>query len=398
MDKDRLEMHLQASLDWFAISGVMDPSDGRWGLAERVLLTENNEALDKALTSFPQYTKYEGYVILEHRRADCNFESAWLYWLAAKVFGREDYRQTCIRLLHYLYHRSGMRNLSDKSLPLGLWRWATPCWTPAYWQDDNAWCCVAALAMSADAELATMFPLRESALQIADALADHLEPSLPSTLEKQTSFWMGEPASPHWGALMAMAMGCAHGVAPKDNYRAGVDTMLAFLETKRENFTSSEIAYMALATSVLAGWLNDAAMLDQARRWADMLIERMGPRGNLPSQWYESPAGEHLVDTIYVQNWATLAWLNLAALTGEESYRTARDTSLTLLMDIQDEDPGLHLKGCWRGMYDMNANAWGGGDCYEGGANSVYTGWTNAPIAMAIAMVLLDESMIPQAS
>ena len=39
-------------------------------------------------------------------------------------------------------------------------------------------------------------------------------------------------------------------------------------------------------------------------------------------------------------------------------------------------------------MYDMKAKAWGGGNCYEGGAGSIYTGWTNAPIAWAVAFAL----------
>jgi hypothetical protein len=45
-------------------------------------------------------------------------------------------------------------------------------------------------------------------------------------------------------------------------------------------------------------------------------------------------------------------------------------------------------------MYDLKARAWGGGDCYEGGANSIYTGWTNAPIAFTIAYELAGGSLI----
>ena len=42
-------------------------------------------------------------------------------------------------------------------------------------------------------------------------------------------------------------------------------------------------------------------------------------------------------------------------------------------------------------MYDMETGSWGGGDCYEGGAGSIYTGWTNAPISIVIALELLNE-------
>jgi hypothetical protein len=44
-------------------------------------------------------------------------------------------------------------------------------------------------------------------------------------------------------------------------------------------------------------------------------------------------------------------------------------------------------------MYDMVNGCWGGGDCHEGGANSIYTGWTNAPICSALLMEYAGRSM-----
>ena len=55
---------------------------------------------------------------------------------------------------------------------------------------------------------------------------------------------------------------------------------------------------------------------------------------------------------------------------------------LSLLLQIQDTTKKKYLYGCWRGMYDMEKGQWGGGDRFEGGANSIYTGWTNAPISL----------------
>ena len=37
-------------------------------------------------------------------------------------------------------------------------------------------------------------------------------------------------------------------------------------------------------------------------------------------------------------------------------------------------------------MYDLNAKSWGGGNRFEGGAASIYTGWTNAPISIALLL------------
>ena len=47
------------------------------------------------------------------------------------------------------------------------------------------------------------------------------------------------------------------------------------------------------------------------------------------------------------------------------------------------QPPSPRFAGCWRGLYDTRAGAWGGGDHYAGGANSLYSGWTNAPISCA---------------
>lgn len=60
------------------------------------------------------------------------------------------------------------------------------------------------------------------------------------------------------------------------------------------------------------------------------------------------------------------------------------------MVRIQDRTQE-HLYGCWRGMYDLKTKTWGGGDCYKGGANSIYTGWTNAPLSCAIAFEMLGK-------
>ena len=53
--RDKLLRSLELNLNWFRNSGVMLPSDGSWGVAERVLLTGNNSALDKIRVDFPTW-------------------------------------------------------------------------------------------------------------------------------------------------------------------------------------------------------------------------------------------------------------------------------------------------------------------------------------------------------
>ena len=43
----------------------------------------------------------------------------------------------------------------------------------------------------------------------------------------------------------------------------------------------------------------------------------------------------------------------------------------------------------------MRTGRWGGGDRVEGGAGSIYSGWTNAPIALAFLMESSGASLFP---
>lgn len=79
----RIAEAARRNLKWFERSGVMDPADGGWGVAERLSVAEG-PALEKMLNEFPAWSrKPEGYV-LEQRRADCNFEAALLFRIAAE--------------------------------------------------------------------------------------------------------------------------------------------------------------------------------------------------------------------------------------------------------------------------------------------------------------------------
>ena len=129
--------------------------------------------------------------------------------------------------------------------------------------------------------------------------------------------------------------------------------------------------------------------------FGDMLISKIDRHGNIPSEWAkEAPAGENLVDLIYTQNWAMLGLRNLYSLTGKEEHRSASQKAMGLILEIQDRSPEKQFKGCWRGMYDMSAGKWGGGNRYEGGAGSIYTGWTNAPLSIAIASELIGTTAL----
>lgn len=139
----------------------------------------------------------------------------------------------------------------------------------------------------------------------------------------------------------------------------------------------------------------DRLSLETAELFSAKLLEKMDPRsGNIPAEHIEAPAGPSLVDTIYTINWALPALQCMADLTGRIEYVQSVRKIQALLLQIQDNTPARHLYGCWRGMYDLKAKNWGGGDRYEGGANSIYSGWTNAPIAWTMAFSIKRNSLI----
>ena len=82
------------NLEWFRNSGVMDPPDGSWGVAERIAVTKDNTAIEKICRAFPAWNEFDGYCVIEPRRPDCNFETALLFLLAGRKFGSEEFTRT----------------------------------------------------------------------------------------------------------------------------------------------------------------------------------------------------------------------------------------------------------------------------------------------------------------
>jgi len=120
-----------------------------------------------------------------------------------------------------------------------------------------------------------------------------------------------------------------------------------------------------------------------AREAGEEILRSQHPDGHFPAEHGEAPAAPHLADLIYTENWAVLALQHLHAWSGETACARAAGRALRFLAELQDPSEDPRFKGCWRGMFDTQAGAWGGGDHFEGGANSIYSGWTNAPIAWA---------------
>lgn len=387
----------------------MRPADGFWGVAERVALLGGNEAAAKIKERFPVFTMVRPNVaVIEHRRADCTMQTAYLFDLAADWFVSSSFRETAENLIGYLVNRSGLRNCSKSDERCGLWGWAAPIRMDAYWTDDNSW--VATILMLLANRKRP--ELRDLGLQTAKGLYCYVKPYLDNLSEKglDTEIEEEEPRvagiklNPHWIGLVTMAL--AHASKTDDTlpyaqlaeqYYAlvlggppAVDKMYRDVAQNGLKWSLSEYAYLALTASICARQFKSELIRNVARTAANALVNNQQSDGHWAAQHIESPAAANLSDLIYTDNWAALGLYHAWLLFDHDSkYRQSLDRLFGFLADIQDRDPDPVFRGCWRGMYDTNIGTWGGGDRYEGGANSIYTGWTNAPVALSF---LLDAS------
>lgn len=385
---DALLAAVGRGLAWFRNSGVMDPADGKWGVAERVVVAHGNAALENIKAAFHAWTPFDGYCVIEQRRADCNFQTAWLFLLAADAFGNAEYRAIGENLLYFLYCRSGLLMQYEEGVPHDLWQWSHIRQVPQPYFDDNSWCLFIELAI-ADRwpELGARYGMREQ----AEKLAAKLLPAMRRTFRAQpdaradrwsdpAKIWLGNMYYPHWCSLSIMALSAAYRHWPSDEAAQEIRRWSEFVDGHIAEWNTSELGYAILGAACAArAFPHESWYGEHLSRLGTRLLAKQDPAtGNFASEHdAETPAGPHLVDTIYTVNWVFPALQCLG-----DPAREARAKLRELLLKIQDDSPEKQFSGCWRGMYDLNARSWGGGDRYEGGANSIYTGWTNAPIGI----------------
>lgn len=395
MQKSEFRQAVERNLAWFRQSGVMSPSDGSWGVAERLSVAQG-EALASMMRNFPACYEVEQGVVMEQRRADCNFEAALMFLLAGE-------HETGKNLLDYLYFRSGLLNRYDKSFMKGCWRWSHIQWKPTIWIDDNAWCLFIQLVLAKlFPELDVRYGLKEWGLALADVLCEGLVRSFRSPSPTEAGMWadpqkqwMGRTNKPHWGALATMALSRAWQDKPCDAYRDAVRLFNDYFLEAIDTYTISDVAYAVFGSAGAYKVFGNEADLALLKACGERLLAKTDAvNGNLPAEHHEAPVGAHLVDTIYTVNWSLLAYQMLWAVTGDNRYLDAVEKQTRLLCRIQDDTDDAFFRGCWRGMYDMNAKTWGGGDCFEGGAGSIYSGWTNAPISIGLLLGMEGKSML----
>ena len=384
---------LEESIGWFLNSGVMRPNDGSWGIAERIVTTDN-QAIDKVLSAFPFYTKRDGAYILEHRRPDCNFETAWLFAIASKALKRPELANVTSNILDYLFNRSGMLNKSYEKLPAGCWEWSSNNLANQFYFDDNGWNGLISFMLANYSEdYENRFELRERGLKLTETMNRCL---VQQFFDKDgTAAMVGKPELPHWGSMACMAIAVAAKISGNEELRDTVIRYHKYIAENQRTFNNSEQAYIMIGGSIAARALDDSFLTKVVENSAEIMLDKISiETGNIASEHYEMPNGEKLIDLIYTMNWAFMGFQLTTALTGKDEYSCIFEKMKKLLIDIQDKSTNPSFNGSWRGMYDFDAQSWGGGDLHEGGSGSIYTGWTNAPVSIAIAHSLCGDSML----
>jgi hypothetical protein len=387
----------------------MRPSDGFWGVGERLLLTEGNKALETTLKSFRWHSRLAPDVIaLEHRRSDCNFQTALLFDFTAEYLGDATCKATADMILDYLFNRSSLL-VTDKDSPVsGLWQFYQQQKVPSYWVDDNSWNIAIMLVLAKRGRP----DLRRHAINAARTLNlfvtryfDELDK--PKEERATIGHISGLRLNPHWCGLATMALALA---SLEDHGTGYADTIARYYEKRALAGPSpddecsvraaahgglpwslSEYAYLSIAAPVVARVTGLKTAAEVAQKAADILLGRQHDDGHFPSEHYETPASPRFADLVYTQNFASIGLQHCHNLLGDKKYEVAYRRSLEFLAKIQDSSDNPHLRGCWRGMYDTEKGTWGGGDEYEGGQSSVYSGWTNAPIATAFLFDSIGE-------
>lgn len=421
--KTQLEQAVIKNINWFLNSGIMRPNDGFWGVAERLVLLSDNDAKDKINEMFPCQTSLSSDVsVIEHRRPDCTMQVALMFDLAGEYFDNNDYKIIARNLIDFILNRSGLLHdgkeggidpefdiEKDKKLA-GLWGWAVPNSKNICWSDDNSWIIIIFLILAKRG-----YPeLREYALNSAKNMKQQIEAFLlfvenngrNTQPEKYPMY--GIQLNPHWLGLATLAMAHAHKADSEiectelmERYYNTV--LLGAPEYDHYSFdcrrlglpwSFSEYTYLSYIASAVGKEFNNPSILKVAESATNILLKHQFDDGHFPSDHYEAPSGKNLADIIYTQNWATLGLQHAAQCFPEKiEYQNSFVKSLEFLMNIQDKSNDPVFRGCWRGMYDCDTKDWGGGDSHEGGAGSIYSGWTNAPISLSILFELMNKSL-----
>ena len=386
LNGSRMKNALNKNIEWFLNSGLMKENDGSKGIAERVVLVEDNDAMERINAGFIYQRKIDHYIILEHVRPDCTFETALVFHLASEVLKRPDLENISRNMFLYLENAPN-RNAG------GLWGWSDVLQKDDYFTNDNAWVIIVSLYMYQITGEEKFFGM---GMETADAMDKEMHKG------KQGKLMNPDLASHHGPGELAIAMAKAYKISGEKKYFDCCCRIIDYdyknLAVKdsildRKSYDTSKCAYLLMQSSLIYLETGYKPALEICNVVANTLCSLQNKYGGWASEWRESAIGKDYCDIIYAQNWAIMGFYHALFIKKDVTWKKTFEKAIKFLLDIQVKEPD-YIAGCWRGQFNIKTWNYNIPDRHEGGPNSIYSGWTNAIIDIVLAFILSGKSLV----
>lgn len=390
-ERNKLYRHaLNRVIKWYLQSGVMPASDGTRGV-------------------------YEGFRSVDHKlipvyRTDCNSESALALFLYGRLAGKNEYCRKAKNIFSFLW-KTGWQDMDPARETCGLWK---------FYDDFEDFTAVAYANDNGETGRALFFLYRltgdkrflKSAVLTAEkflALQFHLKQNRVEGRELNR---------------LGLA-GYLREQKAKGNYRdylvnsdAGILYLYAYqatgekkyLAAVEESFTVQSPSDIFLI-SFLYRLTNNNIYLRRLEQAITALKKTRLPAGCfLPAahQLHKTNAlyglsevdvrhnlSEPITDQLYCNAKAALNLYSAYRVTGNNKYKEIFCRLMDFLTAIQIKSPDKRLDGAWMRAFDCRAwDYYGSNGDVDWGPYCIESGWTNAWIAMALALYLQDASLI----
>jgi hypothetical protein len=415
---DRRQKYLETlkrNIRWFESSGVLPVADGSDGVMECVqspIDVKGEQKVARVVVSVPN---------IKGNRADCNFESAYAFYLYGKIIGDKHYKQVSLNILRRLFN---YQSLDEKNPTYGLW--ATrgnledfPILRQTPWEDDISW--ITKMLLAFYDETGDTSCLKQGLLTSEVQMEVGAPISAAQIIENgRTPYYNRQNigSHPHAAGTVIAALLYAHGLTGDSKYlakaRLWADYMIETFPQIRSwvisrtceasryllpisllyYYTQEEKYKRALFEVANNFLLNHQVACGAIQEWDNSRKELAKPGLGDVGVFHDN--GEPISDQLYCTSFASMnLWIAYKA-TGEKIFLDRFLKLTDYLVRIQIESDYKVIDGGWMRAFDFedweyygsNADTWWGPYCME-------TGWSNSIIDIAIALFLLDDPFFP---
>lgn len=400
---------LEALINWFLESGIMPSRMGEKGVYEKYyLLKDNPLKASVRCASFADQRMGDG-AFSTFLRSDCCLETAYAFRLYYEVTGQVRFKRIAEHLVRFTLTR--LQEMDGRRRDFGAF--AFRIGTDDKYIDDNG----RILSILSQLYVLDGDP---SVLAAAEHLTDWF------CRELQTDHWLHvyQRASSSWLDFPSISCNFKALYGLSDFYLlTGEERVLRTVRKVSDWLLPKQLPSGRFITGyevsqgkyfdnepVSAPTINAARALanlyyatgeeryrkgaEGAFSWLMALQDEGGavPQADSESRDASEKNSTQVADLVYGINWYPIACHLFGKTTGDEKVLTSGRNALDFLTRIQIKSSDAALDGAWRGSFDFRNNEWAGQNWTasnqqdEGGCFSVYSGWTNAPIAWSLAV------------